>query len=78
MLIDANQEVLLGVDDRKVILEVFQNHNDQVAILVPQEYSPGTLHLFKRTLNHTRSFIQWKYRADDMDIRKLNYEFISQ
>jgi integrase len=86
ILIEANQEVsaqaiknlMLGIDDRKMILEVFQDHNDQVATLVPQEYSPGTLDLFKRTLNHTRLFIQWKYRADDTDIRKLNYEFISQ
>jgi len=86
MLIDANQDVtaqaiknqMLGIDDRRMILEVFQEHNDQVAALVPQEYSPGTLDLFKRTLNHTRSFVQWKYREDDLDIRKLNYEFISQ
>ncbi len=86
MLIDADQEVsaqaiknlMLGIDDRKMILEVFQEHNNQIATLVPQEYSPGTLDLFKRTLNHTRSFIQWKYRMDDLDIRKLNYEFISQ
>ncbi|WP_258135266.1 site-specific integrase [Mucilaginibacter phenanthrenivorans] len=86
MLIDADQEIsaqgiknlMLGVDDRKMILEVFQEHNDQVAALVPQEYSAGTLDLFKRTLNHTRSFIQWKYRVDDLDIKKLNYEFISQ
>jgi integrase len=75
---EAIKNQMLGIDDRKMILEVFQGHNNQVAALVPQEYSPGTLDLFKRTLNHTRSFIQWKYRADDIDIRKLNYEFISQ
>jgi site-specific recombinase XerD len=86
LLMDSDREItaeaiknqMLGIDDRKMILEVFQKHNDQVATLVPQEYSPGTLDLFKRTLNHTRSFIQWKYRVDDLDIRKLNYEFISQ
>jgi integrase len=75
---EAIKNQMLGIDDSKNILKVFQDHNDQVAALVPQEYSPGTLDLFKRTLNHTRSFIQWKYRIDDMDIRKLNYEFISQ
>jgi site-specific recombinase XerD len=86
VLMDNDREIsaesiknqMLGIDDRKMILEVFQNHNDQLAALVPREYSAGTLDLFKRTLNHTRSFIQWKYREGDMDIRKLNYEFISQ
>jgi integrase len=85
-LMDSDREItaeaiknqMLGIDNRKMILEVFQGHNDQIAALVPQEYSPGTLDLFKRTLNHTRSFIQWKYREEDIDIRKLNYEFISE
>jgi site-specific recombinase XerD len=86
VLMDNDREIsaesiknqMLGIDDRKMILDVFQDHNDQIAALVPQEYSTGTLDLFKRTLNHTKSFIQWKYRAEDMDIRKLNFEFISQ
>ncbi len=26
---------------------------------------------------HTRSFPQWKYKIEDIDIKKLNYEFIS-
>ena len=29
-------------------------------------------------MKHTRDFIKWKYQADDFEIRKLDYEFISQ
>ncbi|MEO7215192.1 site-specific integrase [Mucilaginibacter sp.] len=85
-LIDANKDItalaikncLLGVDDRKYILKEFQAHNLQIQALVPEEYSPGTLDLFERTLLHVRRFILWKYDAPDLDIRKLDYEFISQ
>jgi len=85
-LIDANKEVtstaiknyLLGIDDRKLILREFQFHNEQIKALVPEEYSRGTLDLYERTLLHVQRFIQWKYKAEDMDIRKLDYEFISQ
>jgi site-specific recombinase XerD len=85
-LIDENKEVtaaavrnvLLGIDDERKILEIFQEHNDQVAALVGKEYSAGTLDLFKRSLIHARSFIEWKYKVSDMGIKKLDYEFISQ
>jgi hypothetical protein len=45
---EAIKNLMLGVDDRKMILAEFQKHNDQISELVPHEYSPGTLDLFKR------------------------------
>lgn len=86
VLIDENKEVtaqaiknnLLGIDDRKMLIEVFREHNDGIAAQVPFEYSAGTLDLFQRTLLHTERFLKWKYKADDIDIRKLNYEFIER
>lgn len=85
-LIDDNKEVtaqaiknyLMGIDDRKMLLEVFREHNERIAAQVPFEYSAGTLDLFERTLLHTQRFLKWKYKTDDIDIRKLNYEFIEQ
>jgi hypothetical protein len=29
-------------------------------------------------MKHTRDFIKWKYQVDDFEIKKLDYEFISQ
>ncbi|RFZ85272.1 site-specific integrase [Mucilaginibacter terrenus] len=85
-LIDANKEVtslaikncLLGVDDNKCIIKEFNAHNQQIEALVPSEYSPGTLDLFERTLLHAQRFIKWKYNLDDLEIKKLDYDFISQ
>ena len=61
-----------------LLLEIFQYHNDQVKALIGKEYSKGTLTKFTTVLNHTRSFLQWKYKSDDIDIRKLDYEFITE
>jgi len=74
----AIKDYLTGVDDSKTILSVFADHNKQVAALVGKEYAWGTLDLFNRTLSHTRDFIKWKYSVDDLDIKKLDYEFVSQ
>jgi site-specific recombinase XerD len=59
------------------LLEIFQYHNDQVKALVGKEFSKGTMTKFNTVLN-TRAFLQWKYKADDIDIRKLDYEFITE
>ncbi|MBO9562702.1 MAG: phage integrase SAM-like domain-containing protein [Niastella sp.] len=49
-----------------------------MAALVGNEYSAGTLERYETSMRHTRSFLQWKYKVDDMDITQLNYEFISE
>lgn len=46
--------------------------------MVGKEYAPGTLERYQTSLDHTRSFIQWKYGVDDLNIRRLNHEFISE
>jgi len=60
------------------LLEIFQYHNEQVKSLVGIEYSKGTLTKFTTVLNHTRAFLRWKYQVEDLDIRRLDYEFISE
>jgi len=74
------KNLLLGKDTRKryMVLEVFQYHNDQMAKLVNQEYAPGTLDRYKTSYKHTQAFLKWKYKIADVDIDKLNYEFISE
>ncbi len=74
------KNLLLGKDTRKkyMVLEVFKYHNDQMAALVNQEYAPGTLDRYKTSYKHTQSFLKWKYKVPDVDIDKLNYEFIAE
>lgn len=76
---EALKNVLLGKStETRTILEVFQYHNEQMAALVGKEFAPLTLRRYKTALEHTRSFIQWKYKMDDRQIRDLDFEFISE
>lgn len=73
--------LLLGKEisvHKYMLMEVFKHHNDQMAALVGIEYAPGTLERYTTSFNHTRSFLEWKYQVSDMDITRLNYEFISE
>lgn len=61
-----------------MLLEIFRYHNNQVKALVGKEFSKGTMTKFNTVLKHTRAFLLWKFKADDIDIRKLDYEFITE
>ena len=76
---EALKNFLLGKStETRTILEVFQYHNKQIAALVGKEFAPFTLSRYKIAHEHTRSFIQWKYKVDDRRISDLNFEFISE
>ena len=75
---EAIRNVLLGREEKPIkILEVFQQHNEQMEKLVDVDYAPGTLERYVTSLAHTKAFIQWKYKAADMDIKKLDFQFLA-
>ena len=56
-----------GVPEKKqLILEVFHRHNEDVAKLVGKDFAAATLQRYRTSLDHTRNFIQWKYKAADI------------
>ena len=75
---EAIKNFLIGRSERPcMLIEFFHNHNEQMERLVGQEYAKGTLDRYKTSLEHTRSFLQWKFNVADIDIKKLDYEFIA-
>lgn len=77
-----NIKTLLQGDEIKIhrhmIMEVFRQHNQQMEALVGSEYAAGTLQRFETSYRHTQAFLQWKYKVDDMDVAKLDYEFLCE
>lgn len=70
---------LKGTDkNARMLLQIFQQHNNEVEALVNIDFSPATLERYKTSFEHTENFMKWKYGIADIDIKKLNFEFISQ
>lgn len=69
----------LGVSTERVymLMEIFEEHNAQMKALVGHEFSPLTLERYTTSKKHTQDFMKWKYKVDDMDIRKLDYQFMT-
>lgn len=61
----------------KMLMEVFEQHNEQMKALIGNEFSPLTFERYTTSKNHTQEFMRWKYKVDDIDIKKLCYEFIT-
>jgi site-specific recombinase XerD len=69
---------ILGVDKRSYMLvPIFQQHNNEIKALIGKEYAPATLIRYETSLKHTVDFMKWKYKVSDMDIRKIDHEFIT-
>jgi site-specific recombinase XerD len=60
------------------LIDVFKDHNRKMEALVGTEYSQGTAERYRTSLKHTVEFLQWKYKVSDIDIRKVNYTFITE
>jgi site-specific recombinase XerD len=69
---------LLGIDERaRMLVPIFQDHNNKIKELVGKEYAPGTLVRYTTSLKHTIEFMQWKYNVSDIDITKIDHAFIT-
>ena len=71
-------KILTGQDEKPLmLLEIFEHHNAQMAALENIEYAPATVKRYDTTLEHTRSFIAWKYNMPDIEIKNLSFDFVS-
>ncbi len=69
---------LLGVDERaRMLVPIFQDHNNKIKELVGKEYAPGTLERYRTSLSHTKEFLQWKYKVSDIEINKIDHAFVT-
>ena len=68
----------LGIEDKQVMLmDVFKTHNLQIKKLVGREYALNTLKRYETTLNHLESFLASQYKIDEIPIKQINHQFIT-
>jgi site-specific recombinase XerD len=65
------------VKDSKMLKEVFEFHNDQIKALVGKDYSKETLKRYNTAKKHVFEYLEKKYNLQDIELKKLNYEFIT-
>lgn len=61
---------------KKMLLEIFENHNIQVENLVGIDFALNTLKRYKTTKAHLESYILKEYNVEDIPIKNVDYKFI--
>lgn len=75
---DTIKNIFLGKTKRVFgILEIFQNHNDEMESLLGKDYNPGTLQRYKAAYNHVADFIHFRYQRRELPLTKLDHAFIT-
>lgn len=64
-------------ETKRMLVPIFQDHNNKIKELVGKEYAPGTLERYKTSLSHTIEFLQWKYKVSDIEITKIDHAFVT-
>ncbi len=72
------QDKLIGKREaRKTILKVFQEHNDNARKLIGIDFAADTVQRYETCYMHTKDFIRWQYKREDLPLEDLNHQFIS-
>jgi site-specific recombinase XerD len=75
---EAIKNSYLGVDEKQImLLEIFQNHNEQMEMLIAKEYALSTVKKYKTAYKHIKNFLAYKFKRKDIPIERLNHSFIT-
>jgi site-specific recombinase XerD len=68
-----------GITERgKTILQVFEYHNKQIKALEGKDFAAGTIERYNTAYTHVKNFIEWKYRVSDLELKAIDYAFITE
>jgi len=68
----------LGLDNEKrMLLEVFEEHNSNVNSLIGKDFAHGTAERYRTAKKHVSDYIRLNYKSKDIPIADVNYRFIS-
>lgn len=69
---------LNGADEHKrLLLVIFNEHNVKMEELIGNEFAKGTLVRYKSCYRHLKNFLSANYNISDIDISKVNLNFIN-
>ncbi|WP_316848653.1 site-specific integrase, partial [Pedobacter psychrodurus] len=76
---EAIRDKFQGKEEKQTtLIGVFTEHNRKMEVLVGTEYTKGTAQRYRTSLKHTEDFLQWKYSVSDVELKKVNHEFITE
>lgn len=85
-MVNNNQEInaqtfknkFLGVEERqRKLMVIFEDHNKRMKELVGKEFSINTYKKYETALSHTKNFLKYQYKLNDISIKQVDIAFIN-
>jgi len=73
LILDKIQE---KKETRRTILKIFDEHNKNAKQLMGVDFAQGTIQRYETSYMHTKDFIKWKYKREDLALEELNQQFV--
>ncbi|RKR81818.1 site-specific recombinase XerD [Mucilaginibacter gracilis] len=61
----------------KFLLHVFEEHNRKVEALLNNGFEYSTLKGYRSSLNHLRKFLKHKFNISDIELSRVDYQFVT-
>ena len=72
------RDTYLGKNEKnRMVLDIFQEHNDNVEKLVGRDFALGTAERYKTAKKHVGDYIQCSYQVKDLNVKEVDHKFIS-
>lgn len=75
--VGIKDEYLGNNDDKKSILQMFEDHNSRMKKLVGKDYSFRTLQRYETTKKHLNSFISSNFKIEDYPVKDIDTKFVN-
>lgn len=62
---------------QRFLLEVLKEHNSKLEALIGNGFAANTLKGYGTTVKHLTAFLKQKYNTSDVDVRRINHEFVT-
>ncbi|MFA5297464.1 MAG: site-specific integrase [Lutibacter sp.] len=64
-------------ENKKMLLKIFQDHNDQVKKLIGKDFAAGTALRYSTAKSHVEEFIKFEYKVNDIPVQDVDHKFIT-
>ena len=72
------RDAYLGkTNSQKMLLVIFQDHNNQLEKLVGKEFAEGTALRYRTAKSHLEDFIRSQFKEDDIAVAEVDHKFIA-
>src|SRR5690606_15962131 len=72
------KDIYLGKEEKEyMLLEIFQDHNDQMEKLIGKGFTKGTLQRYNACKKHIEDYLAFLGKAKDIPVENVDHQFIT-